>query len=119
MFFHFLQNGEIPASDLSSAEWGTRGCGLSPEVCSHADMHEYVAPSTASQFRLKGSSPFIPILPLERSGGRRDMAISLRHDEGYDKGRRTNRPLCYKRQLPADVGRHDADAGRDGQGREK
>ncbi len=47
------------------------------------------------------------------------MAISLRHDEGYDKGRRTNRPLCYKRQLPADVGRHDADAGRDGQGREK
>ncbi len=39
-------------------------------------------------------------------------------DEGYAKGRRMNRPLGYKRQLPAEVGLHDADAGRDGQGRE-
>ncbi len=59
------ENGEIPF-DVRSAERGRRGCGLSPEVCSHADMHESVAPNTpntASQFRLDGSSPFISILP--------------------------------------------------------
>ena len=33
-------------------------------------MHESVAPNTVSQFRLEGSSPFVPILPFGKAEGK-------------------------------------------------